>query len=149
MERAGATFPCLLDAENSLSRTFRFKAIPNGILVDENGTIVHQKFGGFDVRNVETRRFVESWLATGSLTGAEPSGRADLDDRVLALFEEGLAAFRDGGLDGARGKWREAAEIDPEHFVVHKQLWAIENPERFYEGRVDMAWQKEQLAQGL
>ena len=63
--------------------------------------------------------------------------------------DEGLALYRADDVDGARAKWREASVLDPDNYVIHKQLWAIENPERFYGERVDMAWQKEQLAQGL
>ena len=148
MERAGARFTCLLDSRNELSRTFGFKAIPNGILVDESGTVVHQKFGGFDVRKPETRELVEAWLSTASIGDAESSERAELDGRALALFDEGLALFQQGDVDGARVRWREASTIDPQHYVIHKQLWAVENPERFYEGPVDMAWQKEEMAAG-
>ncbi len=36
----------------------------------------------------------------------------------------------------------------PENRIVRKQIWAIENPERFYEGMVDFDWQKEQIAAG-
>lgn len=149
MEQAGATFTCLVDSENLLSKTFGFKAVPNGILVDENGVVVHQKFGGFDIRKPETRALVDAWIASGDTAGAESTGMADVDPRVHMLFDEGLALLRSGDTDGARAKWREASVIDPSNYVVHKQLWSIENPERFYGEKVDMDWQKEQLAQGL
>lgn len=149
MEQAGATFTCVVDAENLLSKTFGFKAVPNGILVDENGMVVHQKFGGFDIRKPETRALVDAWLTSGATTGAESTGRAEVDPRVHALFDEGLALLRSGDTEGARAKWREASVIDPDNYVVHKQLWSIENPERFYGEKVDMDWQKQQLAQGL
>ena len=149
MQKAGATFTCLLDSENLLAKTFGFKAVPNGILIDEQGNVVYQKFGGFDIRKPEDRQIVEAWLDAGSVGDAESTGRVDLDGKVLALFDEGLALFKSGDVDGARAKWREASVLDPGNYVIHKQLWAIENPERFYGERVDMAWQKEQLAQGL
>jgi hypothetical protein len=148
MQKAGATFRCLLDSENLLAKTFGFKAVPNGILVDEQGNVVYQKFGGFDIQKPETRQIIETWLGAGSVGDAESTRCVGLDGRVLMLFDEGLAAYRGGDVEGARANWREASVLDPHNYVIHKQLWAIENPERFYGERVDMAWQKEQLAQG-
>ena len=148
MEKAGATFPCVVDSTNALSKTMGFKAVPNGLLVDEHGEIVFQKFGGFDVRKPETRALVDSWLTSGQIGGAESSDRAQLDGEVLKLFDEGLALLQSGDVDGARAKWRAASDIDPQNYVIHKQLWYIENPERFTGDNVDMAWQKQQLAEG-
>ena len=149
MEKAGATFTCVVDAENTLSKTFGFKAVPNGVLVDESGTVVYQKFGGFDIRKPETRELVEAWLSTGATAGAESTSSTAVDARVLALFDQGLALLRGGEVTEACAKWREASTLDPGNYVVHKQLWSIENPEKFYGDKVDMAWQKDQLAHGL
>ncbi|HEY8743997.1 MAG TPA: TlpA disulfide reductase family protein, partial [Chloroflexota bacterium] len=44
-ERAGLTFPTLLDPDNRLGALFGFKAIPNGILIDREGVIRYTKFG--------------------------------------------------------------------------------------------------------
>lgn len=151
MEQAGATFTCLLDSQNLLSKTLGFKAVPNGILVDENGVVIYQKFGGFDIRKQEMRDFVSAWLTSGVMPEARAASteRVEVEPRVHTLFEEGLALLRGCDMDGARAKWREASVIDPDNYVVHKQLWSIENPERFYGEKVDMNWQKQQLVQGL
>jgi hypothetical protein len=149
MEQAGATFTCVVDAENFLSKTLGFKAVPNGIFVNESSIVVHQKFGGFDIRKPETRQLVDSWLTSGSTAEAESTGCASVDPRVQVLFGDGLALLRSGDNAAALAKWREASVIDPDNYVVHKQLWSIENPERFYNGKVDMDWQKQQLARGL
>jgi hypothetical protein len=149
MEQAGATFTCLVDSDNLLSKTFGFKAVPNGILIDESGEVVYQKFGGFDIRKQETRDLVDAWLTSGATAGAESSERTEVDSRVHVLFGQGLALLRSGDTIGARAKWREVSIFDPDNYVVHKQLWSIENPERFYGENVDMAWQMQQLAQGL
>ena len=29
--------------------------------------------------------------------------------------------------------------------IIHKQIWAVEHPDKFYEGNVDYGWQKTQL----
>lgn len=149
MEKAGATFPCVVDSTNALSRTMGFKAVPNGLLVDAHGEVVYQKFGGFDVRKAEYREVVDRWLTTGDVGDAQSTkDRELLDGHVLELFDEGLALLQSGDVDGARTKWRAASDLDPHNYVIHKQLWYIENPERFTGDNVDMAWQKDQLAQG-
>ena len=58
------------------------------------------------------------------------------------LYERGL-------IDEALAEWRTAVAIDPGNFNIRKQVWAIENPERFYADRVDFDWQQEQLDKGL
>ena len=39
---------------------------------------------------------------------------------------------------------REAVKLDPQNWLIRKQMWAIETPEAFYEGAVDYDWQKQQ-----
>ena len=36
--------------------------------------------------------------------------------------------------------------MDPQNWLIRKQLWAIETPEVSYEGDVDYGWQKEQIS---
>ena len=44
--------------------------------------------------------------------------------------------------------WKKGRDLEPDNWVVRKQIWAVEHPERFYDGDVDSAWQKEQIQQG-
>jgi len=44
--------------------------------------------------------------------------------------------------------WREAVAIEPENWIIRKQIWAIEHPERFYAGEVDFDWQAAQITEG-
>ena len=148
VEKAGVTFPMLIDERNVLAELFGFRAIPNGLLVDEQGTIVHREFGGFEIREADRRRMVEGWVRTGALDGAESSSVSQPATEAMALFHEGLALFKAGDADEARRLWRQASERDPQNFVVRKQLWAGEHPERFYDGDVDVAWQREQMERG-
>ena len=50
-----------------------------------------------------------------------------------------------GDKPAAANALREALEADPKNWIIHKQIWAIQHPERFYEGPVDFRWQREQL----
>ena len=149
VEKAGVTFPMLIDERNVLAELFGFRAIPNGLLVDEQGAVVHRKFGGFEIREADRRRMIEGWVRTGALDGAESSEVSQPAAEAMALFHAGLEQLRGGHSDEARRLWRRASELDPQNFVVRKQLWAVEHPERFYDGAVDFAWQREQMEQGL
>jgi hypothetical protein len=44
----------------------------------------------------------------------------------------------------ALATWRRALTIDPDNFLIRSQIWATENPERFWPA-VDRKWQEEQL----
>ncbi len=66
-----------------------------------------------------------------------------------AIFREGLDMYRAGRTGEALARWRQGLELDPGNYLIRKQIWAVENPERFYEGDVDYDWQQEQIAGGL
>ena len=148
VEKAGAQFATLVDERNLLGRTYGFKAIPNGYLIDESGVVRYKRLGGFDVRRADTARIVERWCAGRSLDeDAEQSAEsAGGNDRVHALFRRGQELYRQGSVAEALERWREAAALEPANWIVRKQLWAVEHPERFYDGPVDFDWQKRQIA---
>jgi hypothetical protein len=150
-ERAGLTFPTLLDAENRLGACFGFKAIPNGILIDPDGVIRYTKFGGFDIASAADLRAVEQAITA---TPVQPS--ADGDHRPLpidegaaqaaALIREGTAQLAAGNQEAGLAAWRAALRLDPNNLIIRKQLWRADHPERFGEV-IDSDWQREQLAQ--
>jgi hypothetical protein len=153
LERAAATFPTVVDAANALGEALGYKAIPNGIVLDEGGTVRFRKFGGFSVESAGDVAAVERLLAadgtggTGAPDGATAAGRAGAAPgraRASAL-QRGLDLLRQGDRAGAVAAWREALAADPDNYVVRKQIWAVEHPERFYP-TIDWAWQQEQLA---
>ena len=37
---------------------------------------------------------------------------------------------------------KEAVRLDPQNWLIRKQLWAIDPPEAFYEGEVNYVWQE-------
>lgn len=150
VDQAGTTFPTLVDETGILSRLVGFKVVPNGLLVDESGIVRFTKFGGFTVDDGPTRAMVEHWLQDGGVIGQTAADATEtLDSEALGLFEEGLAAIRRGDRESAARAWRRAARKDPANWLIRKQLWALENPERFYSGDIDFAWQKEQIARGV
>ena len=46
-----------MSREGALSRFFDFKVVPNGVLLDEDGTIRWAKFGGFSIDNRDDAAF--------------------------------------------------------------------------------------------
>ena len=50
--------------------------------------------------------------------------------------KEALAALRKG------------LALDPRDYLIRKQIWCVEHPERFYEGEVDYRWQQKMTREG-
>ena len=150
VEAAGLTFPTIVDEHGVLSRLFDFKLVPNGILLDEEGTIRWAKFGGFSTDNPDDVAVVERFLA-GDEPGASPARDSPY---TLGPLERELVATKlhlgrvllDGGrMTEAVVAWRDALRLDPENFTIRKQIWVAEHPEKFFP-TIDLAWQQEQLA---
>ena len=66
-----------------------------------------------------------------------------------AIFRDGLEHYRVGRVREALALWRQGLELDPDNYLIRKQVWAVENPERFYQGDVDYDWQRDQFTKGL
>ena len=150
MEEAGAKFTTLVDQANTLSDLYGFKAIPNGFLIDEQGIVRFSQLGGFDIRRRETAEVLERWLSGQSPEQEEESaaGLGVEHSEANALFREGLDHYRDGRTGEALALWRRGLEMSPDNYLIRKQIWAVESPERFYRGDVDYDWQREQIAKG-
>ena len=37
----------------------------------------------------------------------------------------------------AVAEWRKALALDPKNWIIHKQIWAVEYPDKFYDDNVD------------
>ncbi len=152
-EKAGARFTTVVDEENLLGQLYGFKAIPNGFLIDERGIVRYKKLGGFDIRRDETARIVKRWVGdSGLLDDTLKSEAVQLGaehSEANAHFLDGMRLYRKGDVHGALAEWRKGAQLEPDNWVIRKQIWAVENPDRFYDGDVDYVWQREQIAKGL
>ena len=153
VDKAGATFTTLVDEENLLSRTYGFKAIPNALFIDEEGVIRYKKYGGFDIGKAEFRLVAEEWANAGAVKEVEPNsglGTSAVEhSEAMELFHKGMSLYRIGQVDEALALWREGVALEPDTYVIRKQIWAVEHPDKFYDGAVDYGWQKEQMAKGL
>jgi len=95
---------------------------------------------------------VDEFASSGGLGGAQSPSADVLDDshaKANAHFRAGEKLYREGETDEAVAEWRKAVALEPDNYIIRKQIWAVQNPERFYSGNVDYDWQAEQLRQGL
>ena len=152
VDKAGTRFTTVVDQANLLGDLYGFKAIPNGFMIDEQGVVRYKRLGGFDIRRRETAEIVERWVAGPSLDDSLDEAEQSLGtehSRANTLFREGFDLYRDGKVDEAIARWREGVQLEPDNYIIRKQVWAVENPEKFYDGDVDYGWQREQMEKGL
>ena len=110
------------------------------------------QLGGFDIGRRETVETLEHWLSGQDQTPAGEGPEWVLGaehSEANALFREGLELYRAGRVREALARWRQGQQLKPDNYLIRKQIWAVEHPERFYVGDVDYTWQKEQMARGL
>ena len=139
VELAGAEFNTVVDASNVLGTIFGYRAIPNGCFIDSDGILRYRKLGEFDIRDSYVKSNVFKFLAgdIGSLEQSSPT--VSYGD----YFSRGLSLYRSGDLNGAKKVWNDGIAVEPDHWNMRKQLWAIEHPEHFYDGKVNYDWQEE------
>jgi hypothetical protein len=39
--------------------------------------------------------------------------------------------------------------MEPDNVIIHRHIWAVENPDRFYDGEIDQIWKRQQIMDGL
>ena len=60
-------------------------------------------------------------------------------------FRIGRTLLKQDRKDEALVELKKASKLDEGNWIIIKQIWAIECPEKFYEGSVDYGWQKTQM----
>ena len=70
-----------------------------------------------------------------------------IKEEAVNLFEKGMPPYESNNINLAITYWKKSVEIDPDNYIIRKQIWAIENPEKFYSGKVDYNWQKKNIKQ--
>jgi hypothetical protein len=142
---ARAAFPVLIDRASTVAGFFGFQLTPSGVFLDADSNVAYiqgSAVNQFDVADPRVRLNLDMHL-----TGRVPQ---PIDDEVragseaLEIFGEGAAFFTAGDTTRALEMWRRALAIDPDNFLIRSQIWAVENPERFWPA-VDREWQEAQL----
>ena len=150
-DAANADFVTLVDSQNVFGTRYNLKAIPYGIMIDEAGRLVKAPFN-VNVKDQKTLAMLEKWLSdpdynTMLLREMKPPSKptAKTATEAAARFQLGLTLLEVGKKEEAMAEWRKALALDPQNWIIHKQIWAVEHPDKFYKGGVDYGWQKSQL----
>lgn len=89
----------------------------------------------------------EAYHATGRDDDAEGAYRLALTlgaSDASTHFRYGRLLLAQGRKDEGVASLKRALAVDPGNYVIRKQIWAVENPGRFYDGGIDWDWQKQQ-----
>ena len=155
LEAAGAAYPAVIDAEGITGLLYGFKAVSSGFLIDERGNLAFSKVNGFSIDRPEIANLVRRWAVESEVPPFVETDiryiqapRGATDRRALELYRQGAAKHQQGDRAGAAALMREAMRLDPDSIIVHRHAWAIESPERFYDGDIDQEWKQEQLRRG-
>ena len=108
------------------------------------GTIVAVKVP-FSVDDESDRRAVDVF-ARGGASEIATSSRLHGVPAAIESFAGGVSAYAGGDSEAAIRRWREALAEDPANYLIRKQIWAVQHPERFYPD-IDWDWQMQVLAQ--
>ncbi|SVD93649.1 uncharacterized protein METZ01_LOCUS446503, partial [marine metagenome] len=110
IDGARATYVTLLDEQNHLGSLFNFMAVPNCILMDENGVVEYEKYGGFDIRKDSFKNVLLEWAERRSTQGGfikdgheiSKSKRKTTADRY---FRVGVDLYKRGLVKAALEEW--------------------------------------------
>ena len=156
LEKAGATYTSVIDTEGITSQLYGFKTVANGFLVDESGILKFTKINGFDIRRQEISKLIEHWVNTSEILNFKendqgylnaPTGTPNL--KATRLYRKGIKLYESGQHSSAINLMRAALEHDPDNIIIHRHIWAIENPDKFYKGEIDQKWKQDQTEKGL
>lgn len=141
----------LVDEFGIASKEFGFRAVPNGVLIDQEGTIQWAKYGGFSIDNDDDLDVVRRFMSGEQVeSAAHDDYRYQLSDedieKVDRLNREARQLSAQGKTPEAVRLWRKALHLDPDNLVIRKQIWEAEYPEKFHPV-IDFDWQKVQLQQ--
>jgi tetratricopeptide (TPR) repeat protein len=91
------------------------------------------------------RAYADAGRSDEAVTQLEAAAKL-LPGQSSVSFVWGLVLLQQGRKDAALKKFKQARDFDPDNWRIRKQIWAIENPDKFYSGKSpDYEWQSEQL----
>jgi hypothetical protein len=141
-----------------VGNAYQVKYVPLGIFVDEEGRLVRpvgsvniedESFRAELVEWITSGRIPKAWIDADAATAATAAGEGlptAEEQEANARFQLGLTLLEAGKRDEAIAELKRAYKLDRGNWIIRKQLWALENPDAFYRGRVDYAWQKKRIA---
>ena len=93
LERAGATYPAVIDPDSVTGRLYGFKTVASGFLIDEQGDLVFGKINGFSIHRPEIADLVSRWAAESEVPPFEETDalylkiqRGATDGRAIEIY---------------------------------------------------------------
>ena len=144
-QSAKAEFTTLIDTDNSLSKLMGFKVVPNILLINSDGELEYWKFGKADIRNSYYKNLIKRWISMEKINILPKDNFINASNQNHQLS---LGKFNEY-VNTGNLRVNEVRGLELDNMIVRKQLWAKENPEKFYQGNIDSDWQKQNLEKGI
>lgn len=158
IERAGPTYPCLIDTEHRVSELYNMVNVPSAVWIAEDGRIVRPtetagtgdewrgmmkgEMGPDEVNKLRRRReeytdAIRDWVAKGNdskyaLSPDEVRARmkppSDDDALAVAHFRIGRFLWDQGDAGEAYAFLEEAKRLRPDSWNFRRQTWNLEAP---------------------
>jgi hypothetical protein len=142
-DRAGVTFPALIDPDHTLTALYGMVNVPTGVWIDEAGTIVrppetaYSKSFTFMGQKLGDPRYVPAlrdWVEHGAASRYVMRGQAlgaklaKSDGKRLAAVQFRLGTYfhRKGDAAQAKKHWSKAHGLDPDNWNFQRQAWSFE-----------------------
>ncbi|MEX2549148.1 MAG: hypothetical protein WD638_02890 [Nitriliruptoraceae bacterium] len=149
-EAAAASFTTLVDSEAQLAGRLGVTAVPF-VLTFENRRLV-RPVTSINVLEDHQAEAVRHWAlgaaARIELTAMPERHKSQATELASAWLTVARLAIEEERLDDAGAALARGFELDPDNWLIRKQRWALSEPDRFYAGKIDQDWQKEQRAAG-
>lgn len=130
---------------------FDFDIIPNGVFVGSDGVIRMIK-SNFSVDNAEHTQAVEK-LISGDVekvifeNSSKHAEQPSLEKQLAhTKYKLALEYTKQNKKAVALKELNEALRLDPENYIIRKQRWYIQYPDKFHP-EIDYDWQKKQFKQ--
>jgi hypothetical protein len=135
--KAKCTHEIWIDATCTLARRWKVKKAGVTLLLNEARCLL---LAG-ELPDKPFLKKVEGLLDEKVKLKPIPEFKVDTHDtKVEILCQQCTNYLTRRRVDDAVGFLRRACELDPENEIVPPQTWALRNPEKFYEGPVDVDW---------
>lgn len=142
----GASDAAALEVPLAAKTRLRGRAATRAPTVEELDRLVAEKPGDLALRLTLASRLAIAAKTRGAALGVLDASAFEGAAAKAIHVARADVHLRMKDETKALASLRAALALDPEDFLVRKQIWCLEAPERFYEGDVDYGWQRERMA---
>jgi Flp pilus assembly protein TadD len=119
--------------------------LATAVSTDELERKVAASAADWKLRLALARAYADAGRSDEAVTHLEAAAKLQPGESSVS-FVWGLVLFQRGQKAAALNKLKQARDLEPDNWRIRKQIWAIENPDKFYTGQSpDYDWQNEQL----